>query len=112
MGQSVLASLSAYRPKEGVSPPLSVGSASPPDYAALLRLPPLTPVSPPPPAQATTTTSSSTSSDIKVSAEAVTTPPTSAASPPPDFRVESINALRMKAREHDLRLEMLKKIEN
>lgn len=104
--QSVLASLSAYRPKEGVSPPLSVGSASPPDYAAFLRLPPMNPVSPPP---------TSTSSDTKTEAT-----PTSDSSPPPtttaagsvDFRAESINALRMKAREHEIRLEMLKKIEN
>lgn len=105
--QSVLASLSAYRPKEGVSPPLSVGSASPPDYAAFLRLPPMNPVSPPP---------TSTSSDTKIEAT-----PTSDSSPPPtttasqgsaDFRADSINALRMKAREHEIRLEMLKKIEN
>lgn len=106
--QSVLASLSAYRPKEGVSPPLSVGSVSPPDYAALLRLPPLTPVSPPP---NTTTTSSS---ETKVATSEAATPTSNPSSPPPisgDFRAESINALRMKAREHELRLEMLKKIE-
>ena len=101
--QSVLASLSAYRPKEGVSPPLSVGSASPPDMAAFLRSN-LMPVSPPP-----TTTSAS---DTKVEASA--TPPTTTKTPPPagDFRAESIQALRMKAREHELKLEMLKKIES
>ena len=103
--QSVLASLSAYRPKEGVSPPLSVGSASPPDMAAFLRSN-LMPVSPPP-----TTTSAS---DTKVSEAASATPPTTTKTPPPagDFRAESIQALRMKAREHELKLEMLKKIEN
>ena len=123
--QSVLASLSAYRPKEGVSPPLSVGSASPPDYAALLRgvaLPPLTPVSPPPShaqSMSTSTTTTTAASDTKMainhSTEVAT--PTNNASPPlsvisQDFRAESINVLRMKAREHELRLEMLKKIEN
>lgn len=105
--QSVLASLSAYRPKEGVSPPLSVGSASPPDYAALLRLQAptsLTPVSPPPPAMATP--SSSDNKEVSKTAASTPSPPSS------DFRTESINALRMKAREHELRLEMLKKIES
>ncbi len=109
--QSVLASLSAYRPKEGVSPPLSVGSASPPDYAALLRLPPLTPVSPPPSTASTTTTSTTSESKMTCS-EA--TPPNSSGSPPlnaGDFRADSINALRLKAREHELRLEMLKKMD-
>lgn len=108
--QSVLASLSAYRPKEGVSPPLSVGSASPPDMAAFFRS--HMPMSPPP--------STTTSSDTKVSpvegvaAEGLACSPAATKTPPPggDFRAESINALRMKAREHELRLEMLKKIEN
>jgi len=120
--QSVLANLSAYRPKEGVSPPLSVGSASPPDYAALLRLPPLNSVSPPPSQSlSTSTTTPTATSDIKMamnhssSAEAARS--TNHSSPPPttlsqDFRAESINVLRMKAREHEIRLEMLKKIEN
>ena len=101
--QSVLASLSAYRPKEGVSPPLSVGSASPPDMAAFFRS--HMPMSPPP--------STTTSSDTKVS-PVEATPPAATKTPPPggDFRAESINALRMKAREHELRLEMLKKIES
>ena len=115
--QSVLASLSAYRPKEGVSPPLSVGSASPPDYAALLRLgapggmamPPLTPVSPPPSSNKAAVTSESN----KVVTPTTTPPTTSSPSPiTADFRTESINALRMKAREHELRLEMLKKLES
>ena len=103
--QSVLASLSAYRPKEGVSPPLSVGSASPPDMAAFLRSN-LMPVSPPP--------STTTSSDTKVSPTEATPAGGPTKTPPPggDFRAESINALRMKAREHELRLEMLKKIES
>ena len=115
--QSVLASLSAYRPKEGVSPPLSVGSASPPDYAALLRLgahahgaanlPPLTPVSPPP-----SSTKDVTTSESNKVATPTTTPTTISPSPNPDFRTESINALRLKAREHELRLEMLKKLES
>ena len=113
--QSVLASLSAYRPKEGVSPPLSVGSASPPDYAALLRLgahgaanlPPLTPVSPPP-----SSTKDVTTSESNKVATPTTTPTTSSPSPNTDFRTESINALRLKAREHELRLEMLKKLES
>ena len=121
--QSVLASLSAYRPKEGVSPPLSVGSASPPDYAALLRH--SLPVSPPPQPQSisNSTTTTTAASDIKMAtalnhSEATptnTSPPPGPAPPiigSQDFRAESINVLRMKAREHELRLEMLKKIEN
>jgi len=119
--QSVLASLSAYRPKEGVSPPLSVGSASPPDYAALLRgvMPshPLTPVSPPlshAQSMSTSTTTTSAASDMPRPHSHEATP-TNNSSPPhvsQDFRAESINVLRMKAREHEFRLEMLKKIEN
>ena len=130
--QSVLASLSAYRPgpKEGVSPPLSVGSASPPDYAALLRLgaqagmhaagtnlPPLTPVSPPPHHPPSSTKEMTSEGNKMGSAPPTVTTPVSSPSSPSgapinaDFRTESINALRMKAREHELRLEMLKKIE-
>jgi len=121
--QSVLANLSAYRPKEGVSPPLSVGSVSPPDYAALLRLPPLNSISPPPSQSfSTSTTTTTATSDIKmaISHSSSVEPlpmPTNHSSPPPtaisqDLRTESINVLRMKAREHEIRLEMLKKIED
>ena len=112
--QSVLASLSAYRPKEGVSPPLSIGSASPPDYAALLRLPHMASVSPPPTSNSSTTTTSAASEIRMAPVEATPPPQNSSISPGPpsgDFRADSIHALRMKAREHELKLEMLKKME-
>ena len=127
--QSVLASLSSFRPKlpqhqidsfvssqhhrSPSPPPFSVSgntnrSTSPisapsiaPDYSALLKL--QHPTIPPPMGGA---------------------PMGSSRSPPPlarlplnpspisDVRVDSLNSLRMKAREHEMRLEMLKKMES
>lgn len=128
--QSVLASLSSFRPKlphqqqsaidsfisaqqrSPSPPPFSSGnntnrSTSPsvapsiaPDYSALLKL--QHPTIPPPAAMGFGTSRS---------------PPPLARLPlnPPslsDVRVDSLNSLRMKAREHEMRLEMLKKMES
>lgn len=75
--QSVLASLSAYRPKT---------SEAPTDYAALLRL------------QAATSQAGMPALNLPSINEE-------------QLRADSLNALRLKAREHELRLEMLKKME-
>ena len=127
--QSVLASLSSFRPKlpqqqlsaldslvsshhrSPSPPPFSSGNSinrptSPsiaPDYSALLKL--QHPTIPPPPSIGGAGLGSSRS------------PPPLARlplNPPPlsDVRVDSLNSLRMKAREHEMRLEMLKKMES
>ena len=131
--QSVLASLSSFRPKlphqqqsaidsfisaqqrSPSPPPFSAGnntnrSTSPsvapsiaPDYSALLKL--QHPTIPPPSAVGGSALATSRS------------PPPLSRLPlnPPslsDVRVDSLNSLRMKAREHEMRLEMLKKMES
>ena len=86
-------------------------------HAAGTNLPPLTPVSPPPHHPPSSTKEMTSEGNKMGSAPPTVTTPVSSPSSPSaapinaDFRTESINALRMKAREHELRLEMLKKIE-
>jgi len=131
--QSVLASLSSFRPKlqhqqlsaidsfvssqhrSPSPPPFSAGSStnrstSPslgpsiaPDYSALLKL--QHPTIPPPP------TIGGPPRGTSRSPPPLTRLPLN---PPPlgDVRVDSLNSLRMKAREHEMRLEMLKKMES
>ena len=130
--QSVLASLSSFRPKlphnhlptadssalsrhRSPTPPFAMGNGTnrstspgmnpslPPDYSALLKL--QHPTIPPPHSIGRPPLPPSTS------------PPPLARiplNPPPlaDIRVDSLNSLRMKAREHEIRLEMLKKMES
>eukprot|EP00095_Tigriopus_kingsejongensis_P004060 maker-scaffold5_size1054832-snap-gene-9.17 protein:Tk04060 transcript:maker-scaffold5_size1054832-snap-gene-9.17-mRNA-1 annotation:"homeobox protein" len=129
--QSVLASLSAYRPRLPSGSPPSMHHA--PDYSALLRLQqavsagssqfmgPMGPICLPP--------VSSCSSSLPSISPTMSIPPSSG-SPPEnmpktaspgasdspktadDLRIDSLNALRMKARQHELKLEILKKMES
>ena len=124
--QSVLASLSSFRPKlpqqqlsaidslvssqhrSPSPPPFSSGNStnrptSPsiaPDYSALLKL--QHPAIPPPPGGPL----GSSRSPPPLARLPLNPPPIS------DVRVDSLNSLRMKAREHEMRLEMLKKMES
>lgn len=138
--QSVLASLSAYRPRPSVSSPSTSPTSTPPtahpalssspDFSALLRmqqpnlpsqlaaavarsLPSFVPptqggVSPPPSQQHQQPPSPST---VAAAMAAVAAGRHAAASGNP-AAAESLNALRLKAREHELRLEMIKKMES
>lgn len=127
--QSVLASLSAYRPKMPSGSPPNLPHA--PDYSALFRL-----------QQAVSAGSSqflspsssghtghSSHTSLPSSSPTTSGPRSRASSPhePPrtgsplgsdnsksadDLRIDSLNALRMKARQHELKLEILKKMES
>jgi hypothetical protein len=131
--QSVLASLSAYRPRPSVSSPSTSPTSTPssqrpnlsssPDFSALLRMqqpnlpslaaavarsmPSFVPASQggvsPPPSQPPSP------SAVAAAMAAVAAGRQSAANP---AAAESLNALRLKAREHELRLEMIKKMES
>lgn len=121
---NLLATLSAQRPAK-MAPEMSaadfLSSLSLPAFAQLHSLPasgqPQQPQQPPPPPQQQTTTSSTTSPP----APASVSPPNSNSgsslpsgspllgNPEMDRRSSSIAALRMKAREHELRLEMMRK---
>ena len=139
--QSVLASLSAYRPRPSVSSPSTSPTSTPssarpalsssPDFSALLRmqqpnlpsqlaaavarsLPSFVPptqggVSPPPSQQQQQQPPSP--STVAAAMAAVAAGRHAAASGNP-AAAESLNALRLKAREHELRLEMIKKMES
>jgi len=137
--QSVLASLSAYRPRPAAtsspstsptSSPLAPGGGHPqsssPDFGALLKmqqpnlpslaaavarsLPSFVPpqpsigASPPPPP-------SPTSMAAAVAALSGGRPSHLPPNPNPKTAADSLNALRLKAREHELRMEMIKKME-
>ena len=132
--QSVLASLSAYRPRPSVSvsspstsPTSTPNMSSSPDFSALLRmqqpnLPSLAAavarsmpsfVSPtqggvsPPPSQQPPSPSA-----VAAAMAAVAAGRHSATNQNSAAAAESLNALRLKAREHELRLEMIKKMES
>ena len=127
--QSVLASLSSFRPKlpqqqlsaidsfvssqhrSPSPPPFSAGnnvnrSTSPsiaPDYSALLKLQHPTIL---PPSTIGGSAMGNSRSPPPLARLPLNPPPIS------DVRVDSLNSLRMKAREHEMRLEMLKKMES
>ena len=134
--QSVLASLSAYRPRTSVSSPSTSPTSTPsqsrpnvstsPDFSALLRMqqpnlpslaaavarsmPSFVPPSPsggvsPPPGQPP----SPSAVAAAMAAVAAGRQQSSVGNP---AAAESLNALRLKAREHELRLEMIKKMES
>lgn len=142
--QSVLASLSAYRPRTSVSSPSTSPTSTPssqtrpnmstsPDFSALLRMqqpnlpslaaavarsmPNFVPpspggVSPPPPAQAPSPSAVAAAMAAVAAGRQHHQQQQQQAAAANPAAAESLNALRLKAREHELRLEMIKKMES
>lgn len=137
--QSVLASLSAFRPKDTSPPPGGLGILPPganpaADYSALLRLQTSVPeaiaaaaaanvaaaraaaassaadrsVSP----ASSSGAQSNGGSGVNSSQENTNASSSSNSKSPDDLRADSLNTLRLKAREHEMKLELLKRMES
>ena len=141
--QSVLASLSAFRPKETSPPPpgsasglgiLPPGGSPTADYSALLRLQTSVPealaaaaaanAAAAARAAAATSGGSSSAADRSISpasssgaqsnggGTAGSNHTEQSSKSPDDLRADSLNALRLKAREHEMKMELLKRMES